>query len=226
VTTTTYSRRYWKLIIDGYTELGKEVPQEAIDGLAAAEEAVASAADGWMQVDDAGRELARIAWAESGNKPWAKMILDPTVQALNIFKNGTTAKAGLPVMAPGYLAIKAELDQMWAVALATHKHTQAFMKLMEAMEKHGRKNHSFPRDILKAWCDKQGWLWTPQMGIGTGTTVHLTPSELPDEDCLVTVTTTLLAVIDGHLMVPNDLYIERDITRAGQRAVYGWWTKP
>ena len=62
------------------------------------------------------------------------------------------------------------------------------------------------------------------MGIGTGTTVHLQPHELP-ANALVKVTTVLLAVIDSKLYVPSQEWIDADVTRGGTRAVYGWWTK-
>lgn len=64
----------------------------------------------------------------------------------------------------------------------------------------------------------QGWAWTPTMGIGTGTTVHLAVGELPDGPIIAQVSGHLCAVIDG---VVHDTY---DPTREGTRCVYGYYT--
>jgi hypothetical protein len=63
-----------------------------------------------------------------------------------------------------------------------------------------------------------GWRWVPTMSIGSGTTVHLTPGELPDEGRLVVmVSRHACAVIDG---VIHDI---SDPSRDGTRAVYGYY---
>jgi hypothetical protein len=64
-----------------------------------------------------------------------------------------------------------------------------------------------------------GWEWTPTMGIGTGTTVHLRPDELPAGRVIVRLSRHYAAVIDGVL---HDL---SDCSRDGTRAVYGYWTR-
>jgi hypothetical protein len=63
-----------------------------------------------------------------------------------------------------------------------------------------------------------GWTWTPTMSIGSGTTVHLRPSELPKGRLIARCSRHLVAVIDG---VAYDI---TDPTRDGTRAVYGYWS--
>ena len=65
-----------------------------------------------------------------------------------------------------------------------------------------------------------GWEWTPTMTIGSGTTVHLHPDELPAGRIIVSVSKHLVAMIDG---VVHDTH---DPRRDGTRCVYGYWTAP
>jgi hypothetical protein len=64
-----------------------------------------------------------------------------------------------------------------------------------------------------------GWIWTPTMSIGSGTTMHLDADELPGGTLVVRVSKHLVAVKDG---VVHDTY---DCTREGRRAVYGYYSK-
>jgi hypothetical protein len=65
-----------------------------------------------------------------------------------------------------------------------------------------------------------GFTWTPTMAIGSGTTVHLREDELPDGRLVVRLSGHTAAVINGVL---HDTY---DCSRAGERCVYGIWSKP
>jgi hypothetical protein len=65
-----------------------------------------------------------------------------------------------------------------------------------------------------------GFVKTPTMGIGTGTTVHLRRGELPSGRLLARISYHLTAVVDG---VVRDTH---DPTREGTRAVYAYWRKP
>jgi hypothetical protein len=65
-----------------------------------------------------------------------------------------------------------------------------------------------------------GWRWTPTMGIGTGTTVHLRADELPAGRVIAKVSKHLVAVIDGVI------HDTSDCSRDGTRCVYGYWTSP
>ncbi len=72
---------------------------------------------------------------------------------------------------------------------------------------------------IQRYLKKQGWTWTPTMHIGSGTTVHLTPDELPMGRIIVRVSKHLCAVVDR---VVHDTH---DPSRDGTRAVYGYWAK-
>ena len=95
--------------------------------------------------------------------------------------------------------------------------------------RHGRikeKGASIPDngvwpEVSKGYLRDLGWEWTPFMGIGTGTTVHLTYTEVPDVPVmLLGVSRSLVAVVNGIVHATNDP------SRSGTRAVYGAWTPP
>jgi hypothetical protein len=65
-----------------------------------------------------------------------------------------------------------------------------------------------------------GWQWTPTMGIGTGTTVHMRSEELPGGRLIARLSKHLAAVIDGVV------YDTSNPARDGERCVYGFWTPP
>lgn len=67
--------------------------------------------------------------------------------------------------------------------------------------------------------EKNGWVWTPTMFIGSGCKVHLRGDELPAGRLIVSVSKHLVAVIDG---VIHDTY---DCSRNGTRCVYGYYRK-
>ena len=93
---------------------------------------------------------------------------------------------------------------------------------------HGRarrnQRRSSPRTgvhtpVVRAFLADRGWLWTPTMSIGSGTTVHLRDGELPDAERLIArCSGHITAVIDG---VVHDTH---DPSRDGTRAVYGYWS--
>ena len=88
----------------------------------------------------------------------------------------------------------------------------------------GRKRSSARTGVFKPtirrWMDNHGWVWTPTMTIGSGTTVHLRTAELPSGRIVVQVSGHLAAVVDGVL---RDTV---DCSREGTRCVYGYWTVP
>lgn len=65
-----------------------------------------------------------------------------------------------------------------------------------------------------------GWRWIPTMSIGSGCTVHLQASELPQGALIVRLSRHLTAVIDG------ELHDTHDCSRAGTRCVYGYFVQP
>jgi hypothetical protein len=62
-----------------------------------------------------------------------------------------------------------------------------------------------------------GWRWTPTMRIGSGTTVHLRPDELPGGLLVVKLSGHVACVRDGVVLDTHDP------SRGGTRAVYGYW---
>jgi hypothetical protein len=73
------------------------------------------------------------------------------------------------------------------------------------------------KPVIRRYLFDRGWIWTPTMGIGTGTTVHLHDGALPTGRLIVSVTKHLTAVLDGII---HDTH---DPSRCGTRCVYGWY---
>jgi len=92
--------------------------------------------------------------------------------------------------------------------------------------KTGKARTGSPRDgiyaeVYKPYLAELGWEWTPTMGIGTGTRMHVSWEELPDEPVMILrLSKHLCAVINGTV---HDVL---DPSREGMRAVYGYWTPP
>ena len=107
---------------------------------------------------------------------------------------------------------------------ARAKAHQARSRSRRALTRTGKPRSTSPRDgvataVFKAYLTQvQGWVWTPTMAIGSGTTVHLAVGELPDGPVIARVSRHLCAVVDG---VVRDTY---DPTRDGTRCVYGYYT--
>ena len=86
----------------------------------------------------------------------------------------------------------------------------------------GRKPSNARTGVFRVTLDRfllpLGWVWTPTMQIGQGTTVHLRADELPDGRIIARCSRHFAAVIDGVL---HDTH---DTSRGGSRAVYGYWS--
>lgn len=76
------------------------------------------------------------------------------------------------------------------------------------------------KETFKKYLEQIGWVWHPTMKIGSGCTVHLDESELPNGVLIVSVSKHLTCVKNG---VIYDTY---DCSREGNRCVYGYWTPP
>lgn len=105
----------------------------------------------------------------------------------------------------------------------TYRNIQAFMRMRR--KRNGRQPSASPRKGVPRYAYDRylracGWQWTPTMGIGTGTKVHLRQGELPSGRLIVRLSKHMCAVIDG---VIRDTY---DPSRDGTRAVYGYWRTP
>jgi hypothetical protein len=73
------------------------------------------------------------------------------------------------------------------------------------------------RRTYQRYLESLGWRWTPTMSIGSGCTMHLRSSELPQGVLIARVSRHLTAVIDG---VIHDTH---DCSRGGTRCVYGFF---
>lgn len=112
-----------------------------------------------------------------------------------------------------------------AIAIATE---QPYLAVYDALNVEGklcrhrkgkecRARTGVCKRVLHAYLKSLGWTWVPIMGIGTGTTMHVAPGELPDGRLVLKLSGHLSAVIDGVV------YDTHDPSRGGDRAVYGYW---
>lgn len=77
------------------------------------------------------------------------------------------------------------------------------------------------RTTMKRLMAELGATWTPTMGIGTGTTVHLRTGEVPATGAhVLSLSRHYCALVDGAV------FDTHDPSRGGTRAVYGYWTLP
>lgn len=118
-----------------------------------------------------------------------------------------------------------------AIAIAAElPYRQVYDDLHQLMKdrrprKNERSSSTSPRDgvhkdVIRNYMEFLGWDWTPTMGIGTGTTVHLLADELPGGRIIANCSKHSVAVIDGII---HDTH---DPSRDGTRAVYGYFTPP
>lgn len=137
-----------------------------------------------------------------------------------VFDDGGRAKAGYKGTAGDCVTR--------AIAIATGRdyaevyadlNTAATAERPRAGRKRSDARTGVHRPTIRRYLAQAGWTWTPTMGIGTGTTVHLAQGELPPGRVIASVSKHLCAVIDG---VVHD---NHDPSRGGTRAVYGFWTK-
>lgn len=77
------------------------------------------------------------------------------------------------------------------------------------------------KELYEPLLSDLGFIWTPQMQIGTGTRLHVAAGELP-------ATGTYILRLSRHLTVLIDNFIHDTYKcdRDGSRAVYGWYRKP
>ena len=125
------------------------------------------------------------------------------------------------VIASGYLDYQDVYDELfdltkkWANAGRTKEARAAASHPDRLSPRHG-----VAAQVYRPFVEHDlGWEWTPTMGIGTGTTVHLRRGELPKTDDF------LLVRCSKHLttVCGDTVYDNHDPTRGGTRAVYGYW---
>ena len=115
-----------------------------------------------------------------------------------------------------YRRIYTELRDQNAAYADTHRG-----RVAKSIKKRGpTARNGTHREVFKPWLLSRGWIWTPTMQIGSGTTVHLREGELPETGPLiVSLSRHMAAVIDG---VVHD---NHDPSRDGTRAVYGYFSR-
>ena len=122
------------------------------------------------------------------------------------------------------VALDAPYEAVYAALTALQKewcHTSR-SKHARAMRESGRwhARHGVHREVIHRHLSSLGWVWTPTMGIGSGTTVHLAEGELPGGRLVANLSKHVCAVVDG---VVHDTH---DPCRDGTRCVYGYWLAP
>jgi hypothetical protein len=139
-----------------------------------------------------------------------------------IFDDGGRAEAGYRGSA-GDCVVR-------AIAIATGKpYSEVYDDLWElnrvrrqtkrAPKSRSPRNGGTTTRTIRSYLESLGWTWVPTMTIGSGTTTHLTPDELPGGRIIARVSKHLCAVIDG---VIHDTH---DPSRDGTRCVYGYYHK-
>jgi hypothetical protein len=83
--------------------------------------------------------------------------------------------------------------------------------------RHASPRTGVQRSIYQPYLESLGWEWVPTMHIGSGTTMHLWPDELPEGRIIARLSRHVCAVIDG---IVHDTH---DPSRGGTRAVYGYF---
>lgn len=116
-----------------------------------------------------------------------------------------------------YIDVYRGLDNVGQELLKTRRKNS---RIYQSLKKHGTspRNGVF-KEVYRLYLERMGWKWTPTMGIGTGTTVHLLANELPGGRIIAVTSRHIVAVIDGII---HDTH---DPAREGTRAVYGYWTE-
>jgi len=108
-----------------------------------------------------------------------------------------------------------------AIAIATDIPYKDVYDQVNAMAKQGEYARTGVSKMTTRKAMKHfGFDWIPTMKIGSGTTIHLRESEIPDGTIVVRLSKHLCAVKDK---VIHDTH---DPSRNGTRCVYGYWRKP
>ena len=115
-----------------------------------------------------------------------------------------------------YRRVYTELRDQNAEYAATHRG-----RVAKSIKKSGSTpRNGVHREVFRPWLLSRGWVWTPTMAVGQGTTVHLRKGEIPERGPLiVSLSRHVAAVIDG---VVHD---NHDPSRDGTRAVYGYFSR-
>ena len=101
------------------------------------------------------------------------------------------------------------------------------LKHLSSKERRGKRKRGVSdpatgvyRETAKRYIESIGGVWVPVMGIGTGCTMHLKESELPEGRLVVSLSGHYAAVVD------RCLHDTHDCSRQGTRCVYGYYVFP
>lgn len=113
-----------------------------------------------------------------------------------------------------------------AIAIASGRDYKEVYEAIRKIQKsdNGKRGGGSPRNGVhrqhyEPYILSLGFVWVPLMKIGSGTTVHVRADELPPGRLILSLSRHMAAVIDGVL---HDTF---DCSRAGRRAVYGYYRK-
>lgn len=109
-----------------------------------------------------------------------------------------------------------------AVAIATElPYLQVHDELMDrqALQANGSATRGISADVARGYLTELGWLWTPTLIMGAGSTMFLRPAELPMGRIICALSRHYVAVIDR---VIHDL---QDPSQGGKRRVIGYWSR-
>lgn len=115
------------------------------------------------------------------------------------------------------IAIALEMEYRHAYALINASAQQ--LERRQAGRKRSSAREGVYTPFMRKLMSELGWTWHPQMGIGSGCTVHLAEGELPGGRLIARVSRHYAAVIDGTV---HDTY---DPCRDGLRCVYGYFAR-
>ena len=107
-----------------------------------------------------------------------------------------------------------------AIAIGTGKDYKEVYNDLKKLNNGKSCRNGTPKNVDKKYLTQLGWVWHPMMTIGSGCTMHLNESELPNGTLIVAVSKHLTCVKNGVL------YDTYDCSRDGTRCVYGYWTPP
>jgi hypothetical protein len=117
------------------------------------------------------------------------------------------------------LAYRSVYDDMWEAIGASPAYRRAARSGSDVSRLGPR--HGIARKVYEPYLFDLGWRWHPTMTIGSGTTVHLDPAELPHtrDGLIVRVSKHITVVRNGAILDTHDP------SRGGRRAVYGYYKR-
>jgi hypothetical protein len=113
----------------------------------------------------------------------------------------------------------------WALAGKSN----ALKRLYRDGTRHCKPDHMPHNDVVSAYAESKGFVWTATAGIGQVETVHVRPDELPGGSLVLKISKAYTAMVDGVLYDTWDTSVSRHVSTddgRGWRMVYGYYTAP